>query len=122
MRPSTRWLAHLLLFCFSLTPGASAESWKAGVSKVRITPDRPLWVAGYSNDVFAYIPSRRVLEEGGYEASGAMIYYLQPGSFTPAVEETIIRRVHELVRRVRWPGCCVGDDEAAQLHSEPSAD
>ena len=60
-----------------------------------------LWVAGYSNDVFAYIPSRRVLEEGGYEASGAMIYYLQPGPFTPAVEETIIRKVHELVRRVR---------------------
>ena len=58
-----------------------------------------LWVAGYSNDVFAYIPSRRVLEEGGYEASGAMIYYLQPGPFTPSVEETIIRKVHELVKR-----------------------
>ena len=60
-----------------------------------------LWIAGYSNDVFAYIPSRRVLEEGGYEASGAMIYYLQPGPFTPSVEETIIRKVHELVKRVR---------------------
>lgn len=57
-----------------------------------------LWVAGYSNDVFAYIPSRRVLEEGGYEASGAMIYYLQPGPFTPSVEETIIRKVHALLK------------------------
>jgi neutral ceramidase len=30
----------------------------------------PLWVAGYSNDVFAYIPSERVLAEGGYEGAG----------------------------------------------------
>ena len=28
------------------------------------------WVAAYSNDVFAYVPSVRVLKEGGYEARG----------------------------------------------------
>lgn len=60
-----------------------------------------LWVAAYSNDVFAYIPSRRVLEEGGYEAAEAMIYYLQPGPFAPSVEETLISKVHELVGRLR---------------------
>ena len=60
-----------------------------------------VWVAGYSNDVFAYIPSRRVLEEGGYEGGGAMIYCVQPGPFAPEVEETIIRKAHELVERVR---------------------
>lgn len=58
-----------------------------------------IWVAGYSNDVFAYIPSLQVLREGGYEASGAMIYYGQPGPFSPEIEETIIRKVHELVKR-----------------------
>jgi hypothetical protein len=57
------------------------------------------WVAGYSNDVFAYIPSRRVLEEGGYEGEGAMLYYGQPGKFAPGVEETIIGKVHELVKK-----------------------
>ena len=31
-----------------------------------------VWVAGYSNDVMGYIPSRRVREEGGYEATEAM--------------------------------------------------
>jgi hypothetical protein len=56
-----------------------------------------LWVAGYCNDVFAYIPSRRVLEEGGYEAGGAMLYYIQPGPFAPSVEETIVAKVHALV-------------------------
>ena len=65
-------------------------------------PDGPaVWVAGYSNDVFAYIPSRRVLLEGGYEAGGAMRYMttiLQPGPFTPTVEERITFKVHELNR------------------------
>ena len=59
------------------------------------------WVAGYTNDVFAYIPSLRVLKEGGYEGGGAMIGYGQPGPFGAAIEETIAEKVDELVRRVR---------------------
>jgi hypothetical protein len=59
------------------------------------------WVAGYSNDVFAYIPSLRVLREGGYEGGGAMIGYGQPGPFGAAVEETIAEKVDEVVRRAR---------------------
>lgn len=57
-----------------------------------------LWVAGYSNDVFAYIPSERVLQEGGYEGGGAMIYYGQPGPWAPGVEASIIKTVHSLLR------------------------
>lgn len=60
-----------------------------------------LWVAAYCNDVFAYIPSLRILNEGGYEGGGSMVYYGQPCPFAPAIEETIIGKVHELVRRVR---------------------
>jgi hypothetical protein len=60
-----------------------------------------LWVAGYSNDVFAYIPSLRILKEGGYEGGGAMIYYGQPGPFAPTIEETIIRQVHEAIAKLR---------------------
>ncbi|MBM4019788.1 MAG: hypothetical protein FJ288_15955 [Planctomycetes bacterium] len=60
-----------------------------------------LWVAGYCNDVFAYVPSRRVLEEGGYEAGGAMTYYGHPGPFATEVEETLVRGVHDLVARTR---------------------
>jgi hypothetical protein len=57
------------------------------------------WVAGYSNDVFAYIPSLRVLHEGGYEGGGAMIPYGQPGPFGAAVEEIIIEKVADLMRK-----------------------
>ena len=57
-------------------------------------PGQRLWAAGYSNDVFGYVPSLRVLEEGGYEGGGAMIYYGKPGPFDRSVEE----RIHALVR------------------------
>lgn len=50
-------------------------------------------IAGYTNDVMAYIPSRRVLGEGGYEGAGAMVYYGQPTSWAPEVEELIINEV-----------------------------
>ena len=56
------------------------------------------WIAGYSNDVFGYVPSQRVLKEGGYEGGGAMIYYGRPGAFTPDVEPLIVDTVHRLVR------------------------
>jgi hypothetical protein len=56
------------------------------------------WVAGYSNDVFAYIPSLRVWNEGGYEGAGAMIPYGQPAAFRPAVEEIVAEKVDDLMR------------------------
>lgn len=55
------------------------------------------WVAGYSHDVMAYIPSLRVLREGGYEGEGAMVYYGQPTKWSPAVEDSIVREVHAQV-------------------------
>jgi hypothetical protein len=54
------------------------------------------WVAGYSNDVMAYIPSRRVWLEGGYEGAGAMIYYGLPTRWAPDVENQIIRAIREV--------------------------
>ena len=50
------------------------------------------------NDVMAYIPSRRVLTEGGYEGGGAMVYYGLPSPWTPNVEEeTIVEAVDRLM-------------------------
>ncbi len=58
-----------------------------------------VWIAGYSNDVFGYLPSRRVLEEGGYEGGGAMRYTSLPGPFAPSVEKLVVGKVHELAQR-----------------------
>lgn len=59
-----------------------------------------LWVTAYCNDVMAYIPSVRILNEGGYEADFSMMYYDLPGKWKPEVEELIIRKVHKLARKV----------------------
>jgi hypothetical protein len=63
-------------------------------------PSETLVVAGYSNDVMCYIPSLRVLREGGYEADHSMIYYGQPGPFDEDVEETIFKTIRQVMRRV----------------------
>ena len=63
--------------------------------------EQGLIVAGYSNDVMSYIPSRRILKEGGYEAEDSMIYYGQPGRYTEEVEEIIFGAMRNVVQRVR---------------------
>ena len=63
-------------------------------------PGEGLIVAGYCNDVMCYIPSRRVLQEGGYEAVDNTIYYGQPGPFTEAVEDTIVAAVRRVTKAV----------------------
>ncbi|HEX5272043.1 MAG TPA: neutral/alkaline non-lysosomal ceramidase N-terminal domain-containing protein, partial [Gemmataceae bacterium] len=58
---------------------------------------RRLWLNAYANDAPCYIPSERVLKEGGYEGGGAMIYYDLPGPFKPGLEQKIIDAVREQV-------------------------
>lgn len=62
-----------------------------------------LWVAAYANDVSCYVPSLRVLDEGGYEGGGAMIYYGRPGPFDRTVEQRLVAATHQVLRRVRGP-------------------
>ncbi len=63
----------------------------------------PLWVAGYTNDVFGYVPSARVANEGGYEGGGAVLYTTLTGPFPPAIEEKIVSRVRQLADSLRQP-------------------
>lgn len=60
-----------------------------------------VWVAGYSNDVFGYVPSARMFAEGGYEVNESMIYYDHPGPFIPEIEDIIIRRINKLIEQTR---------------------
>jgi hypothetical protein len=50
-----------------------------------------VWIAGYSNDYNGYIPSLRVLREGGYEAAAG---------WADSVEDRISQKVHELCGRL----------------------
>ena len=62
-------------------------------------PGENLIVAAYCNDVSCYIPSVRILHEGGYEAVDSMIYYGLPGPFTEDVEETVFEGISDLLSR-----------------------
>lgn len=55
------------------------------------------WINAYANHVPCYIPSARVLAEGGYEAEAAMDYYGLPTRLAPDVEERIVRTVHQVL-------------------------
>jgi putative membrane-bound dehydrogenase-like protein len=52
-----------------------------------------IWVNAYANNARCYIPSERVLKEGGYEGGEAMIYYDVPQRFAPGLEQKIIDAV-----------------------------
>lgn len=56
-----------------------------------------LWINAYSNDVPCYIPSRRILKEGGYEGETNMYWYDKPVPFAPAVEDLIVNAVHDII-------------------------
>ena len=56
-----------------------------------------LWINAYANDVPCYIPSERILQEGGYEGGGAMVYYDKPTRLATGLENAIINTVHQLL-------------------------
>lgn len=60
-----------------------------------------LWIAAYCNDVFGYIPSARVLEEGGYETRGTSVG--PPGIFAPGVEPALVSAVRKLAVQAGRP-------------------
>jgi hypothetical protein len=62
-----------------------------------------IWVTGYANDVMAYIPSLRVLEEGGYEGDSSMRVYGMPTIWAESVEERVVSGVHAMVAKVKAP-------------------
>jgi hypothetical protein len=60
------------------------------------------WVCGYADDMIAYIPSRRVWEEGGYEGGARLYEYGRPAfRWAGDIEVRISKAVHRLVKQVR---------------------
>jgi neutral ceramidase len=62
---------------------------------------RPVWVAAYAHHVPGYIPSERILKEGGYEADFSTVYYDLPGPFAPGLEDRIVSEVREMADQGR---------------------
>lgn len=56
-----------------------------------------LWLAAYCNDVFGYLPSARVLREGGYETRG--LYTGGVGYFDAKAQDVLVEKVRELAKK-----------------------
>lgn len=67
----------------------------------RILAADHVWTIGYAYEVPCYIPSARVIKEGGYESESSLIYYGFYGPFKPAIEQQILGRLEALVAGLR---------------------
>lgn len=63
-------------------------------------PKEQLFVAGYCNQVVCYIPTEKILEEGGYEAVSNMMYYGMPGPFSKNVEKKVNTAIQQVMQKV----------------------
>lgn len=74
-----------------------AFSGETVVDYVRLTEETlgplRLWISGYSNDVFGYLPTSRILSEGGYETRGLYVEY---GLFQPGVEDLVMAAIRSM--------------------------
>ena len=68
--------------------------------KRMLAEDHP-WPIGYAYEVPCYIPSARVVKEGGYEAESSLIYYGFYGPFRTSIEAQLLNRLETLVTSVR---------------------
>jgi neutral/alkaline ceramidase-like enzyme len=64
--------------------------------------DHP-WTIGYAYEVPCYIPSARLIKEGGYEADSSLIYYGYYGPFRGEIEMKLLNRVEALAAGLRTP-------------------
>jgi hypothetical protein len=92
---------HVIAFGQGLTlvamGGEPVAEYALRIKRELSTESRQLWVAGYSNLVNAYVPNRRVLKEGGYEGTQAIIYQSLPAPFAEDIEDRILEAVHRQI-------------------------
>jgi neutral ceramidase len=63
-----------------------------------------LWISGYNNDCFGYLPSAKVVAEGGHEAIGVTLWAWSRdlnsmvGFFEPRVQDVVVDAVRRLAK------------------------
>ncbi len=114
-----RWGARLLADLNAGSPPLKSysvpmQSWRMGdldwlamggevvvdyALKFKVLLGPKTWVSSYANDVMAYIPSLRVLREGGYEGQSSMIPYGMPAyRWAESIEDRLTESALRLVR------------------------
>ncbi len=89
---------QLLLIAMS---GEPVVNW---AQRFRAEFSGPLvWVAGYCNDMYGYIPTRKIQAEGGYEGGRANLWSVLPAPWTDDVEDRVadgVRRIVKMLERL----------------------
>ena len=59
-----------------------------------------LWINAYSNDFACYVPSERLVKEGGYGGGAETPYFALPATLRAGLEQRIIDEVKRQARGV----------------------
>jgi neutral ceramidase len=65
-----------------------------------LASDNP-WTIGYAYEVPCYIPSARLIKEGGYETESSLIYYGYYGPFKGEIETKLVNKVTSMVAELK---------------------
>jgi neutral ceramidase len=60
-----------------------------------------VWPVGYAYEIPCYVPSARVIKEGGYETESSLIYYGYYGPLRGSIEDLLVQRIAGLVAPMR---------------------
>jgi neutral ceramidase len=92
-------LGNELLMIF--LPGEPVIDWSHNFKQTFSNVAPHIWVSGYCNDMFGYLPTLRVQREGGYEGGRANLWSWLPAPWTDSVEPTVTAAVERLVDQVQ---------------------
>lgn len=97
----THWTAPIAVWQFGRDLTMVAISGEVVVDYVQLVEKAigplNLWVAAYANESFGYLPSARVISEGGYETRGLNS---GDGWFAPEAQDAVVAKVKELAAQV----------------------
>jgi hypothetical protein len=84
---------------FVLMGGEVVVDYSRRIKRI-FAADHP-WPVGYAYEVPCYIPSARLIKEGGYETESSMIYYGFYGPFRGSIENQLLESLQALAATVR---------------------
>jgi hypothetical protein len=84
---------------FVLMAGEVVVDYSRRIKRI-LSDDHP-WPIGYAYEVPCYIPSARLIKEGGYETDDSMTYYGLYGAFRGGIEMQLLNRLDTLASQVR---------------------
>jgi hypothetical protein len=69
----------------------------------RLFAEEHPWPIGYAYEVPCYIPSARLIKEGGYEVDSSLVYYGYYGPFRGTIDTGVVNRLESMLAALRAP-------------------